>query len=359
MRSALTIAGLIIVSFSLSLAVVSSAGSGKRVIFDNSVGFFGLDNYEATGFTKLRNDLEVMGYTVTDSIEVKTKHGEITSDLLGKASIFVIINPIRTLSYSERQEIMEYVQRGGRLVLICDNPTAMENANDLARNFGVRFVGRYIASSELHFEGHSVKLYSLMPMKYDEESGESAEVVFKVNATARTWKSFWEIGGELPPEEYYLVLGVNYGRGKAMFLSDKDFLLNCNYDENSSALVKAVFSWLESNKPFKPEKPSVSLSVKKLVFNNYSGTSYLRFFISNPTSLNETVNITSSKTLSLAVHLNRQSFKLTPSSKIDVLAIAHCPQGVSYIFDYLNITASAQNISTSHLLPVEVRCYAE
>ena len=352
----IAIACLLIVSF--SFAVVSSAGSAKRVIFDNSVGFFGLDNEEATGFTELRNDLELMGYSVADSLELKAKYEEITPKLLKKAGILVLINPIRPLSYSEREEIRKYVQGGGRLLLICDDPAARENANDIARDFGVQFLGRYIALAEVSFNGSSAELHSAMPMRYEGDA--EPEVGFKINTSARAWDSFWEIGEGLPEDEYYLLLGMWYGKGKVAFLSDKDFLLNYYYDENSSALMKAIVSWLEYNKPFKfkPEMPRLSLSVKKLTFNS-PGTSYFRFFISNPTSLNETVSIASSDVLRLVVDLNKYSFELPPSSREDVLATAQCTENISYIFDYLNITASAQNLSTSYLLPVEVRCYAE
>jgi len=357
MRSTLKIViiGLLIVSF--SFAVVSSAGNGKRVIFDNSVGFFGLDNDEATGFTELRNDLELMGYSVSDTLELKANYEEITPKLLRKAGILVLINPIRPLSYSERQEIRKYVAEGGKLLLICDDPAARENANDIARDYGVQFLGRYIDSTEISFNGNRTELHSAMPMKYDGEV--EPEVGFKINTTARAWESFWEIGEELPAEEYYLFLGMWYGKGKVAFLSDKDFLLNYNYDENSSAVFKEIISWLEYGKPIKPEKPGVSISSDRISMSNYYGTtSFFRFFVSNPTSMNETVNIALPEIMRSIVNLDKYSFELPPSSMEDVLATARCPQNVSYIYDYLNITASAQNLSTSYLLPVEVRCYA-
>lgn len=354
-RFRVMVIGLLIIFF--SFAMVDSAGNTKRIIFDNSVGFFGLDNDEATGFTGLRDDLEAMGYSVSDSLRLKANYKAISPRLLKKAGILVLINPIRPLSYRERQGIKRYIRNGGRLLLICDDPAAVENANSIAREFGVIYLRRYIASMKLSFNGNLVELHSAMPMRYN--GGVEPEISFRTNATARVWDSLWEIGDELPVEDYYLLIGVGYGKGRVAFFSDKDFMLNYYYGKNSSALVKAIVSWFEYKRPFilSPKKPKIRISVRKVGFDS-PRTSYFRFFISNPTSLSERVSIIPSDILRHVIELNSYSFELLPFSREDVLVMANCPYNITYIYDYLNITAISQNLSTSHLLPVEVKCIA-
>ena len=63
---------------SFNIALVSSGSNTNTIVFDNSIGFFGLNNEEPTGFSELRNELELEGFSVSDSLELKANYEEIT-----------------------------------------------------------------------------------------------------------------------------------------------------------------------------------------------------------------------------------------------------------------------------------------
>lgn len=352
MRGKVTLVTVAIVI--ITLASAYSVSSSGKIVFENSVGFTGLRGEGPTGFSKLKEDLDFQGYTPTDSLELDARYEEITPQLLEKSKILVLINPIRPLSYEERNRIKEYVSGGGKLLLICDNPNAMAHANELSEDFDLKYLGRYIDDASLSVNRSNAKFYSAMPMEYtgDEEPG----LYLRANTTSRTWDSYWEVGNKQPREEHLILIGLKHGKGRVAFLPDKDFLLNENY-QNSSSLLWGVLNWLESGESLKLGKPSLEVSNKSLSLSTYYNLpNNFSIRLSNPGTVNESVRISVSSNIKEVLAFKNYSFEIEPSSKEDVIGVQNCTNNFTGARGELNVTSSTMYSNLTHHLPVEVSC---
>ena len=96
------------------------------------------------GFSELGKLLQSAGY------ELKTLHERVTAQALAGAQVFVIVDPDtpaesdnpQYLDGSEIQPIDEWVQRGGKLVLLGNDKgnAEFEHFNQLAARFGIEFL---------------------------------------------------------------------------------------------------------------------------------------------------------------------------------------------------------------------------
>lgn len=135
------------------------------------------------GFSELGKLLQSAGY------ELKTLHERVTAQALAGAQVFVIVDPDtpaesdnpQYLDGSEIQPIDEWVQRGGKLVLLGNDKgnAEFEHFNQLAARFGIEFLektypqttGKAILTAQGHgsiFEqGLTVYLVEVAPLKLE------------------------------------------------------------------------------------------------------------------------------------------------------------------------------------------------
>jgi hypothetical protein len=349
---------LILLAAIFIFGVVSGNSNETTIVFESSVGFFGLENEGPLGFSKLKNELELEGFKVDDTLKLKANYEEIEPKVLKKSDVYVIINPVRHLSFFERERIRDHVTDGGSVLLINDDPKTLKNANELAGFFEVHFLGQRIDSASIRLGDSRGRIVSAMPMRYEGQT--EPDIFFTSKSASQVWEHYWDVGNELIDDEYYLLLGFQFGSGKILFLSDKDFLINHNFNQGSMDIFGDILTWFESKGPLKQNEPDSRIIPRSVSLSSHHGTlSYFRFLISNPSNLNTTVIIDLPETLESLVELDKYHFDLDPLSKKDVLATVKCAEDVSYIYDFVNITTSVDGFSEEDLLPIEVRCVAK
>ncbi len=88
--------------------------------------------------------LNEMGHKICDYNE------KINNKSLENCSIFIIIKPELSFSFLEKKYLINYIKRGGSLLIIIDHVTkkVMENNNDLLCQFGIKISGDRIAGVE-------------------------------------------------------------------------------------------------------------------------------------------------------------------------------------------------------------------
>jgi len=116
----------------------------ETIVFDNSTGFFGMENEGPLGLSTLRDELEFKGYNVNDNIEMRLSADTITKDLINEAHILILINSDRRFEREEIALIKDFVVKGGKLLLIADTPESLTNINRISRRFGAEFLGYYL-----------------------------------------------------------------------------------------------------------------------------------------------------------------------------------------------------------------------
>ena len=236
--------------FMCMIFLINSTYSMK-VVFDTSVGFFGLNNDSSVGFSILKEEMEKKGFNVDNNIKLGENAGRIEKTLLKKSNIFVIVNPNRNLSLDELTLLRDFVMNGKKLILICDKPESLKYINIVSEWFGAKFLPYYLGR-ELQVK--NVKFISPMPLCLEMKP----EISLKVNCTAKEWKSTWELPEKnICEDEFTIFAGMSYGKGKIAFLGDKDFLMNENITKNME-FVDNILDWLQQGKPndkiiFSPE----------------------------------------------------------------------------------------------------------
>lgn len=219
----------------LSIILLISVASAQTILFDSTSGFFGLESDARSGFMYLKFELEKTGFSVTDTVGMRGNSLQIDGSDLKRAKVFVIVNPIREFSFSEIDALIDFVNKGGKLLIICDNPRYIENANRIAGVFGGKFTNLYIERVEIPSYGAELK--SSVPLQVEDAS-------FTVNVT--TWASRWIdqfiIGEEKYYGDYTVFATKKVGKGIVAFLGDKDFMTNENiYVANNTGFAKLVF----------------------------------------------------------------------------------------------------------------------
>ncbi|MBO8180432.1 MAG: hypothetical protein H0Z19_08140 [Archaeoglobus sp.] len=226
---------LLVYSALAMIVLALQVSSAQTVLFDSTSGFFGLESDARSGFMYLKFELEKSGFSVTDTISLRGNSVQIDGSDLKRAKVFVIVNPIREFSFSEIDALTDFVNNGGKVLIICDDPRYIGNANRIAGVFGGKFTSLYIERAEIPQYGAELK--SSVPLQVEDAS-------FTVNVT--TWASEWldlfKIGKEKHYENYTVFATKKVGKGVVAFLGDRDFMTNGNiYAANNTEFARLVF----------------------------------------------------------------------------------------------------------------------
>jgi hypothetical protein len=265
--------------------------TSSTVVFDNSCDFFGLEEESSVGLSILKEELEFKDYKVTDNVRMKLNADSVTDSLLRRANILVLINPGRSFSYEERKMISDWVEKGGKLFLISDNPDSAPNINSLARGFGAEFIGTYylgegstvslteeISGSEQNAVPYANKgklpkssysnqiiLFSPIPLELHEEP---KILLVSPKIEAKDWTTQWEKPEEtLAKDSFTIFAGLSYHEGKVAFLGDKDILLNENIRKKGNLqFVSSIFDWLTGEEKTAMIKDQIVYTPERLTF---------------------------------------------------------------------------------------------
>jgi len=250
----------------------------ETIVFDNSTGFFGMENEGPLGLSTLRDELEFKGYNVKDNIEMGLNADTITKDLINEAHILILINSDRRFKREEIALIKDFVANGGKLLLVTDTPESLTNMNKLARRFGAEFLDYYLGD-EVKIESGMGEIYLISPIPISLEK--EPEVLLQTDfIEAKEWPSVWERPGKKVKKANFVVFaGIRYGEGSVAFLGDKDILLNKNIKKgNNLNFTLSIFDWFEH----KETDDTIVYSTDKLEFFVKKGeTSTAIFAIKN------------------------------------------------------------------------------
>ncbi|MDX8549478.1 hypothetical protein KHC33_01500 [Methanospirillum sp. J.3.6.1-F.2.7.3] len=143
------------------------AGSvhASNIYFDESTqGFPGFLNQGPAGFSFLKSTLEGEGHNVDDALEKNFNLGRIPDKVKKGYQYIVIINPIRPLDADEITNITSNINAGIHIILICDNPSAIQNANQLLQKYGYYFQHELMENVTLSFLPSSPLVYHAIPL---------------------------------------------------------------------------------------------------------------------------------------------------------------------------------------------------
>lgn len=311
--------------------------TSSTVVFDNSCGFFGLEEESSVGLSILKEELEFKDYQVTDNVRMKLNADSVTDSLLRKANILVIINPDRGFLYEERKMIRDWVEKGGKLLLISDDPDSAPNVNSLAQGFGAEFIGTYYLGERLTVTfseeisgsqqntvpyGNKVKLpkssysnqmilFSPIPLELQQESEIS---LVSPRIEAKDWATQWERPKEtIAKDNFTIFAGLSYHKGKVVFLGDKDILLNENIRKASNLqFVLSIFDWLTWEEKMVMVKDQIVYTPEKLTFR-LGNRHLIEMIVINKGEVNQTLHFVTPPYLDLKV--NPTSLYLPVGSK--------------------------------------------
>lgn len=281
--------------------------ASSTIVFDNSGGFFGIDEESSVGLSILKEELELKGYEVKDNLEMRVNADMITQDLLERADILVIVNSNRKFKKEEMDVIKRFVGLGGKLFLICDNPHSAGYMNDLSREFEVEFLGNYYLGNylALDLDFGQVSLFSPIPLDLQK----SPDIFLHTEKIeAKWWPSRWEIPREpLKKDDFTFFAGIKYGKGRIAFLGDKDIFLNENIKKGDNlSFVLNIFDWLT----FVERNDEITYTPEVLDFTGRDTASLL---IENKGEVDQTLNFMTPSHLDMDI--SRRSIHLVPGAK--------------------------------------------
>ncbi len=236
----------------------STASPTTSVVFDTSTGFFGIDSQSSVGMSTLRDELMLEGFDAADNVLMNIEADEITDRLLKRSNVLVLVNPNREFSEKEKDLVKNFVENGGKLLLVSDTPESAEYMNDLSMIFGAEFLGGYYLGQSLtahatneYLVSHGVNTISLTtptPLRTFVQPEISIKTGFM---PARAWFSRWEQPADVISNDTFVIFaGLKHGNGKVAFLGDKDILLNGNIvREDDLQFILTVFNWLADKEP--------------------------------------------------------------------------------------------------------------
>ena len=100
------IIGLFVIVTALMLSLPMYANAQKThsgtIIFDNSVGFFGIKDDSSVGLSTLSWELEFEGFEVRDNLEMQEKADTISERLLSRTDVLIIMNPTRCIDLKKQ-----------------------------------------------------------------------------------------------------------------------------------------------------------------------------------------------------------------------------------------------------------------
>ena len=355
MHSKKIILGLFVIVTALMLSLPMYANSEKThsgtIIIDNSVGFFGIEDDSSVGLSTLRWELESEGFEVTDNLEMQVNADTITERLLNRTDVLIIVNPNRYLDWEETDLIKDFVEAGGKLLLISDTPESSANMNAFSSRFGVEFLNYYLGD-EIVIDSNIGKLFfsSPVPLALEEEP----EVFLQTNFTeAKAWHSVWELPGrEIEGGNFTVFAGIGYGNGSIAFLGDKDILLNANIMKGDNLdFVMSIFTWFEHEKP----DDAIVYSSDKLelfVMEGKTSTSGLR--IENRGDVNQSLKFVLPPYLRDVISIEPDRIIIQPEEIAIVKISANWRGDFSYVGDFIVVERDFDYYKTKDYIRLEV-----
>ncbi|MCQ1536901.1 DUF4350 domain-containing protein [Methanosarcina sp. KYL-1] len=271
---------LIFIIFLIPSPVIAGSEEGNHIFFDLSTkGFFGLQNSGPAGFSELAGGLESLGYVVNDNSMTNSNFGYLAESNLQESDLVVIINPKRSLENTETSNLMNFVENGGNLIVICDSPESIFNSNLILDPYDIYFKREYLLNTHVNIsKNKSVNLGCSIPLeewKVYTESTAFEENPFRLNGSSEISKDlFFE--EERIGEEHTILMAKNFRQGKVIALGNKDFLTNYRFNENRE-LLYLVLNYIESEDneemqelSYRPSEFSIPFKDGKISFVEFS-----------------------------------------------------------------------------------------
>ena len=349
------IVGLFVIVTALMLCLPMYANSEKThsgtIIFDNSVGFFGIDDDRSVGLSTLRWELEFEGFEVSDNLEMQEKADTITKKLLNRTDVLIIVNPKRCLDWEETDLIIDFVEGGGKLLLISDTPESSANMNAFSSRFGVEFLNYYLGD-EIEIDSNISELFFISPVPLALEK--VPEVAVQTDFTgAKAWHSVWELPvGEIEGGNFTVFAGISYCNGSIAFLGDKDILLNENIMKGDNLdFVMSIFTWFEHEKP---TDIIVYSSDKLELFVTKGKTSTTGLRMENRGNVNQSLKFVLPPYLSDVVSVEPDRIKIQPEEIVLVRIRANWSDDFSNIDDFIVVERDFAYYKTKDYIKLEV-----
>ncbi|WP_440956356.1 DUF4350 domain-containing protein [Methanosarcina sp. Mfa9] len=227
---------------------VIAGGGENHIFFDLSTeGFFGLQNRGPAGFSELAEDLESLGYVVNDNFMSNSNFGYLAESRLHESDIVVIINPGRSLGNIETLDLMNFVENGGNLIVICDSPDSVFNSNLILDPYDIYFKREYLLDTHVNISSNkSINLsYSIPLDEWEVNTGYQK----KFDENPLRLKGISEVSRDLFSEvsygeEHTILMAKNFQQGKVIALGNKDFLTNYRFNENKE-LLYFILNYIE------------------------------------------------------------------------------------------------------------------
>ncbi|AKB24322.1 hypothetical protein MSMTP_0853 [Methanosarcina sp. MTP4] len=240
---------ILILTILLIPSPVIAGGVGENhIFFDLSTeGFFGLQSRGPAGFSELAEDLESFGYIVNDNFMSNSNFGYLAEPSLHESDIVVIINPKRSLDNIETLYLMNFVENGGNLIVICDSPDSVFNSNLILDPYDIYFKREYLLNTHVNISsnksinlGYSIPLdewevYTGHPKEFDENP-------LRLKGISEVSRDLFS--EEISGEEYTILMAKNFQQGKVIALGNKDFLTNYRFNENKE-LLYFILNYIE------------------------------------------------------------------------------------------------------------------
>lgn len=227
---------------------VMADGGENHIFFDLSTeGFFGIQNRGPAGFSELAEDLESLGYVVNDNFMSNSNFGYLAELRLQESDIVIIINPRRSLDNIETFELLNYVENGGNLIVICDSPDSVFDSNLILDPYDIYFKREYLFNTHVNISSNkSINLgYSIPLEEWEVNTGYPK----KFDENPLKLKGNSEVSRDLFSEarygeEHTILMAKNFQKGKIIALGNKDFLTNYRFNENKE-LLYFILNYIE------------------------------------------------------------------------------------------------------------------
>jgi len=326
----------------------------ETIVFDNSTGFFGMENEGPLGLSTLRDELEFKGYNVKDNIEMRVSADAITKTLIKRAHILILINPDRWFKREEIALIKDFVVKGGKLLLIADTPESLTNMNKLARRFGAEFLGYYLGD-EVKIESGMGEIYLISPIPISLE--EEPDILLVTDfIEAKEWPSVWERPGKKVKKANFTVFaGIRYGKGSVAFLGDKDIFLNKNIKKgNNLDFALSIFDWFEHKGSVITYYPN---HLKLIV--TAGKKQYFALIIQNKGDVNELLNFKVAPYLKDIVSIEPNNIEIQPKEKMMVRVKVRWTKALNHITDFIIVERGLYQPRHKDYIKLEIDWYEE
>jgi hypothetical protein len=314
-----------ILLLSVSLTLLYPAGC-KTVVFDSSTGFFGLEDYGKCGFSGIEDELMYQGHVGKESISLGLDCQKITKKEIGSAALLCIMNPNRMLSWDEKELIWDYVSKGGELLLVCDNPRFVNNANILASIFGMRFEEEGFAG-DLVTDVYGTEVRFTDPLNIEMDLGTYDG--FRITGQNRT-----------------VFAGQDYGAGKVGLLADQSVLTNEYFEEHDTYFASTLIRWYLANL-------GISYSPKSMSVNSSLGDVVV-MIVQNSGTIAQRLNISFTPNSGYTA-ISESDFTLNPGDKRPIKMVIRKVDEVGKFSGFVIVKRSYLFGSKEDYIPLEVK----